>query len=378
MNKQENVLLLILLILIAGILLMSSCGNSSSDSLDPTDSQQTQFDRSEMLVNITDNIIIPAYNNLSQKIENLDQKGVDFINNTNQNNLNELRKSWFDVYKAWQYVEMFNIGKAEEISYMKKMNTYPTDFERIENNISTKNYDLVNNDNNLDAQGLPALDYMLYGLDNDSNQILNVYLSENGADYISYLQELIQQIKSNTDIVITYWDNNRNDFVNSTENTATSSLNMLTNDFIYYYEKGFRANKIGIPAGIFSQVLPDRVEAYYKRNISKKLALEALKACEDFFVGKSFLSEEKGKSLETYLIHLNAQNGTLANKILDRFTNARNQINNLDDNFVYQIENNNLAMLQAYDAIQENTRNLKTDMLSALNIAVDYIDADGD
>jgi len=357
---------------------MSSCGNSSSDSLDPTDSQQTQFDRSEMLVNITDNIIIPAYNNLSQKIENLDQKGVDFINNTNQNNLNELRKSWFDVYKAWQYVEMFNIGKAEEISYMKKMNTYPTDFERIENNISTKNYDLVNNDNNLDAQGLPALDYMLYGLDNDSNQILNVYLSENGADYISYLQELIQQIKSNTDIVITYWDNNRNDFVNSTENTATSSLNMLTNDFIYYYEKGFRANKIGIPAGIFSQVLPDRVEAYYKRNISKKLALEALKACEDFFVGKSFLSEEKGKSLETYLIHLNAQNGTLANKILDRFTNARNQINNLDDNFVYQIENNNLAMLQAYDAIQENTRNLKTDMLSALNIAVDYIDADGD
>ena len=27
---------------------------------------------------------------------------------------------------------------------------------------------------------------------------------------------------------------------------------MLTNDFIFYYEKGFRANKLGIPAGIFS------------------------------------------------------------------------------------------------------------------------------
>ena len=378
MTKQRNVLFIILPSLFAGILLISSCGSSSNESLDPKDSQQTQFDRAEMLVNITDNIIIPVHNNLSQKIQILKQKGGDFTNNTNQNNLNELRKSWLDVYKAWQYVEMFNIGKAEEISYIRKMNTYPTDFERIDNNISTKNYDLANNDNNLDAQGLPALDYMLYGIDNDSNQTLNVYLSDNGANYMLYLQELIQQMESNTDIVITYWNNNRNDFVNSTENTATSSLNMLTNDFIYYYEKGFRANKIGIPAGVFSQALPDRVEAYYKRNISKKLALEALKACEDFFVGKSFLSEEKGKSLETYLIYLDAQNGTLANTILDKFTNARNHINNLDDNFVYQIENNNVAMLQAYDAIQENTRNLKTDMLSILDIAVDYIDADGD
>ena len=84
MSKQKNVLLIILLSLIAGILLMSGCGSSSNDSLNLTDSQQTQFSRSEMLVNITDNIIIPAHNNLSQKIEILKQKGDNFINNINQ------------------------------------------------------------------------------------------------------------------------------------------------------------------------------------------------------------------------------------------------------------------------------------------------------
>ena len=35
-------------------------------------------------------------------------------------------------------------------------------------------------------------------------------------------------------------------------------------------------------------------------------------------------------------------------------------------------------MLYAFDAIQENVVNLKTDMLFELNISVDYIDADGD
>ena len=54
------------------------------------------------------------------------------------------------------------------------------------------------------------------------------------------------------------------------DNTATSSINKLVNDFIFYFEKGYRANKIGILAGVFSDnPLPDRVEAYYGKIIQK-------------------------------------------------------------------------------------------------------------
>ena len=45
---------------------------------------------------------------------------------------------------------------------------------------------------------------------------------------------------SNTDQIINYWQTDRDDFISSTGNTATSSLNKLTNDFIYYYEKIFK------------------------------------------------------------------------------------------------------------------------------------------
>ena len=39
---------------------------------------------------------------------------------------------------------------------------------------------------------------------------------------------------------------------------------------------------------------------------------------------------------------------------------------------------NNFKVLQAYDAIQQGTILLKTDMLSVLQIPTDYVDADGD
>ena len=57
---------------------------------------------------------------------------------------------------------------------------------------------------------------------------------------------------------------------------------------------------------------------------------------------------------------------------------AKDAINALDYNFLDQINNNNTLMLVAFDALQTIVVNLKTDMLSNFNVAVDYTDADGD
>ena len=43
-----------------------------------------------------------------------------------------------------------------------------------------------------------------------------------------------------------------------------------------------------------------------------------------------------------------------------------------------QIEINNLEMLLTYDAVQQLVVSFKGDMLQALSISVDYVDADGD
>jgi hypothetical protein len=195
-----------------------------------------------------------------------------------------------------------------------------------------------------------------------------------------YLQAVITNMLYNTELVVDDWNNSKDDFIQSTGNTSTSSINKLTNDFIFYFEKGFRANKFGIPAGIFSSnPLPNNVEALYKKDVSKQLALEALNACQGFFNGVSLLTGMEGSSLNSYLETLpGSSNNYLISDILSQFDEAKSQIEILDDNFYNQIETNNIQMLYAFDAIQLLVVYFKVDMLQSLAISVDYVDADGD
>ena len=174
--------------------------------------------------------------------------------------------------------------------------------------------------------------------------------------------------------IVEDWQNYRNPFIGSVRNTATSSVNKMTNDFIYYYEKGFRANKFGIPAGVFSGgALPEKVEAFYNQNISKALALEGFQAIKNFYNGNG------GVSLRQYISEVSTEEySELSTAILDQFNIAENLINGLDENFYNQILTNNIKVLETYDAIQQGTILLKTDMLSVLQIPTDYVDADGD
>ncbi|WP_370214372.1 imelysin family protein [Mesoflavibacter profundi] len=333
------------------------------------------FDRGAMLSNWANNSIIPALQDLDQKLETLQEDKNTFISTVNQTNLEQLRTSWLEAYKVWQHVEMFNIGKAEEISYVFQMNVYPTNTQDIESNIASQNYDLSAVGNN-DAVGFPALDYMLFGLDTDDNAILSKY---NDANYVNYLNDLVDRMVDLNAIVLTDWQANYiNSFTASTDNTSTSAVNKLTNDFIFYYEKGFRANKFGIPAGVFSGSTPlsEKVEGYYSKVYSKTLALEAIDAVQNFFNGVSYDQLETGSSFSSYLNYLNRQD--LVTTITTKLNNGRDKINTLQDNFYSQVNTDNTQMTETFDVLQLAVVSFKVDMLQAFNINVDYVDADGD
>lgn len=347
---------------------------------DPDESMEQDedlYDRAGLLTNWADNIIIPAYDSFYNSLIDLNGKVMDFTQTPSTLLLNELSDAWLIAYKDWQHVEMFDIGLAEVINYKGKMNIYPTDSELIEQNIIDGDYDLSNN-NNFDSRGFPAMDYMIHGLSDDPQIIVDYYLSNPA--YTTYLVSIIDQMVNDTDLIVQDWDSFRIDFISSTDNTATSAMNKMTNDFIYYFEKGLRANKIGIPAGIFSNdPIPTAVEGFYKQDVSKELALEALLATQNFFKGKYFNSEIFGASLESYLSYLDVSSSNdLAENILLQFIVAQTQLNQLSDNFINQIETNNMEMLLAYDAIQQLVVAFKVDMLQSLSISVDYVDADGD
>lgn len=362
------------------MVMMFACSSSDGDGDNKT---KDNFDRQTMLINWADNIIIPVFQDLNTQLDALVTAKNTFVTTPNQTNLEAFRVAWLNAYKVWQYAEMFNIGKAEATNYVYQMNVYPTTVADIEANIASGTYDLTHANNN-DAVGFPALDYLLYGVASGDAAILNVYTTNtNASGYKTYISDLVNQMKSQTQAVLTDWTSGyRTTFVNSTTNTATSATNKLANDFIYYYEKGVRANKVGIPAGVFSTTpLPEKVEGYYNQNVSKILILESMNAVQNFFNGKAYNDTgTTGASFKTYLDYLNiAKGGTdLSTLINNQLNLARTKIQDLNTNFSNQITTDNTKMTLAYDELQKAVVLFKVDMVQAFNISVDYIDADGD
>ena len=367
-------------ILFSVLALVMAC-SSSDDSREAGTTDD--FDRSALLINLADNIIIPAYNDFGPKLTSLKDAIDAFVATPNQSNLEAARSKWLTAYKAWQHVEMFNIGKAEALNqYYYFMNIYPITVSDIENGVSSGSYDL-NAPSYHDAQGFPALDYFLNGLATDDAGIVAKFSTDAKAQgYKTYLTDVINQMDNLTKQVISDWTSGyRDQFVKSTQNTATSSLNKFVNDYIFYYEKGLRANKFGIPAGVFSTTpLPEKVEAYYNQEVSKALSLEALNAVQDVFNGKSFNGSATGASFKTYLEYLKVDRDgkNLSAIINSQYDVARTKINALDSNFSQQVKTDNSKMTAAYDALQMAVVYLKVDMVQAFNISVDYVDADGD
>jgi len=359
------------------VLFLWSCSDSSTSGLNEDD-----FDREAILINWADNIILPAFNDFSSSTESLQTAAQQFSDDPTQQTLDNMRGEWLESYKTWQHVSMFEMGQAMDLRYRDNLNIYPTDTEEITDNIQEGAYNLelpsLNN-----SQGFPALDYLLFGLGESDEAILTFYTThENAAAYKTYVTDLATRINTLTDSVYEDWTTGfRDEFVSNTGNGANSSLDMMVNDYIFHYEKNLRAGKIGIPAGVFSGTpLDGHVEGYYSEIYSKSLLLESIDAAQNFFNGKHFGSETTGESLRSYLQYLDTMKdgSSLANLIDSQFEEARLEAQDLNNDLSAQVESDNSKMLSAYEALQRNVVYLKVDMLQALNINVDYVDADGD
>lgn len=144
---------------------------------------------------------------------------------------------------------------------------------------------------------------------------------------------------------------------------------------------------MGIPLGVFTgSPAPNTREAYYMSGLGNDLFLEGLEAFQDFFNGRFFNGNPgeatgQGESLASYLRELNTvKEGEALDELINtQFDLARETVRSLQD-FKTEIEENTppTDMLLAYDEVQRAVPLLKVDMVSAMSIAIDFVDADGD
>lgn len=333
--------------------------------------KKDNFDRRAVLENWSSNLIIPHWEAYFKSISGLQNAFINFKAAPSTATFEVVRESFNNTYLTWQDASPFDIGKGEFLKIRNYSNIYPTDVDGINAAISSDSYDLEL-PSMLNKQGLPALDYLIYEKLVDVNDF-----SAFEAD-IKYMEALISRLHAMTALVVEDWKGSfRTTFVENDGSSATSSVNSILNDMMFYYEKHVRAAKVGIPAGVFSaKPLPEKVEGYFSRNQSKAMLSKALETVESFFGDRNNASSLY--SYLTYLKDVRKKQDDIGILIEKQFGAIKKALATIDNDFVNQVESNNADMLLLYDAMQQLVVLMKVDMFQVLDVKVDYVDADGD
>jgi predicted lipoprotein len=361
---KKNIGYLLLMI----IFFVSSC--KEDDAL----SKKVDFDRKALLEHYADHIIPRHYKLLNENVLALDSVWKKFKSQPNDANLSLLRYYFVESYKSWQYCSLFEFGPAEQILLRANVNTFPTDTIKISTNIRTGSFNL-NTASNLDAKGLPALDFLLF--DKKGNVVANLSSSSTQL----YIDAVLTDLKNNIGFVYFKWTDGsyRNEFVAKDGVDIGSSLGHLVNQLNFDLEL-IKNAKIGIPLGkkTMGEPLPHMAEGFYS-GISKELMLLNLNSIKNIFAG-NVNDQILGTGLDEYLRAVSAKNNgvDLDLKIFEQLTNAKNAIEALPSNLSDAIISQPSTVETAYTEVQRCIIYTKTDMPSALGIMITYQDNDGD
>ena len=369
----------------ACLLATSLIAFNSCRKKDCEEGETPDFDRGAMLANYADNLIIPAYQAYQTDVAELQSAVTSFTASPSQGTLDDCRTRWRDAVLTWQWAALYRFGPAESFLLQDNTNIYPTDTTQIGSNIIAGSYNL-GAASNIDAKGLPALDFLLHGVGSNDSEIIQQYVSDaSAANRVSYLTDLVTDLKTNIDGVVNEWTgapNYRGTFVANTGTEVGSSVGLLLNGFNLSFESHTRADKLGTPAGAltFSQTpLPTHVEAYWEGSNNVAYLIASLEATQRFYWGMSRQGSD-GIGLDDYLIHIDAQyNGSSLDETIDaQLVTCLNAAQNLPDPLGDYVVSNQAEALATYAELQLLVVLFKVDMMSSLGVLISYQDNDGD
>lgn len=378
---QFNDLVKTFILYLSVLLLAGGCASKKDDP----EADEEISDREVMLKHIADEIIIPGYKNFKVKLDSMTSMSGKFTADPTLTTLTGFRQAWIEAYTEWQKVELFDVGPAYDQALHSFFNIYPTSETGINDNIA-------NGSPNLEVpasyarQGFPAFDYLLNGLGTTDAEILSYYTTAaDAAKRLAYVQLLINQMNNKFNPVYAAWTGPyRNTFISKTSMDMAGSTSLLVNGYVLNYERYIRSGKIGIPSGamVGGVVFPEKVEAFYIKDLNQTLAKVAHQASIDLFNGKSVITGADGPSLKSYLNTLGAKDpasgSTLSEIVNAQFLTVNAKLDLLGPNLYEQIQTNNQAMTDVYNEMQKVVRLLKVDMTSAMSITITYVDNDGD
>ncbi len=358
---------------LATVLLLASCEEDSGGQR-PCESD---FDQQALFQHLADEVIVPAYTALQLSTQQLHAAAFDFAEVPSVQALEAVRVAFETAYLDWQDVAQFDFGPAEEAALRATLNNFPLDTAALEAKVAQEDYGF--SDPNTFNKGFPALDYLFFGLSEQSDAAI-VRAFEDDPAYAAFLTAQTAFIAEAVKSVNDTWKNTyRDQFVASEGTAAGTSLSQVINGLNEHYEI-IKRDKIGIPAGVVTLGFtnPEKVEARYS-GLSLALAQRALEAAAHFYAGIS-QDGQNGPGLDDYLEAVNAtkEGESLNERILQQFEAAEAALASVPAPLRTAVDTDNELAVEAYNELTRQIVNIKTDMPSILCVAITYIDNPSD
>ncbi|MES2628869.1 MAG: imelysin family protein [Bacteroidota bacterium] len=371
-------------ILSVAVIALVACSKKTDEVLNDEPAGISK-NRQEMLTNLADNIIIPSYARFKTRLDAMVTASEGFAAAPSVSALQDFRSAWVTAYTEWQKVELFDVGPGEKYTIRYFFNIYPASVDGINANIQNPNANLEL-PSNFPCQGFPALDYLLNGLASTDAEILTYYTTDaNAAKRLAYIKRINAHMTDLISKVSAEWNGSfKSSFTGRTGTDISSSTSIWVNALTLHYERYLRSAKFGIPSGAMLNgiVAANKVEAFYKKDISGILAKTAHQAFIDMFNGRHAVTGSEGPSISSYLDALDAKDPSsgvlLSDFINTQLSVCQTQIESLDPNFYNLVQTNNQAMKNTYNELQKTVKYIKVDMTSAMSVTITYTDNDGD
>lgn len=367
--------MLLIRVLLFGTILcfFTACDNGPDNNTD-------DFDRKTMLINMADNLIKPAYNNLLAATNGLHSAAQSFAASPDLAGLDNLREAWVNAYAAWQFANAFNFGPAGEEGLQKglieEVGTFPVSESKVATALSSGQWNM--SDFNRDARGFLTVEYLIYGENKSPQEILEAFATDPARS--SFLTAVTANLESRIEAVKNEWNGAYyNEFINNTGTDSGSSTSQLYNEFVRSFE-AIKNFKVGLPLGKRAgqtSTEPKLVEGYYS-GLSLDFLKKHIESIENIWYGRS-LAGQDGVGFREYLEAVEG-GGVLITNTETQLTALHTALDAVPTtpSMSEQILGDHTKLEELHTELQKLTRYFKSDLSSLLGIAITFSSGDGD
>ncbi|MEW6991830.1 imelysin family protein [Colwelliaceae bacterium 6441] len=362
---------------------ITACGsgsNSSSKTIEP-EPIGFNYDATELITNLTNDVIVVGYQALDDKAQVFHLATLSLLNNPTQENLLAAQIAWQEVRVPWEQGEAHIFGPVDALSIDPHLDTWPLNTSDLQALLTTQSgfsADELMTWND-DVQGFHTMEYLLFGDGIESNEKLIEQLTVLEQEYLVACAEVF---KGYTHSLYTAWTVSLDP--NDSSTTPYKDLLLTADNDVYASQLGVIEELINGMIGIVDEVGNGKIADPFATSIStadtslvesqyswNSLAdfSNNIKGVQNVYRGE--FSEQADKTGLIDFVH--AANATIATRIDDEISAAIIAINTIagDNNTPFRqaiLDEQGRERIQlAIDSLSVLQTSLENDVLPLLN-----------